>query len=655
MTSRRRIRRTLAVGLALTVLLTSCSSSEDEPDPADPSPTGEAAEGRPVGLGRTITPAQLAERFAGAGIATYPEAGAAEPVTEVETPGATALTQWQVTNMAHQMNSGRGYAGRDLDDLTLAGVPISVVLAAYASAGTTPGAELARELMGDQDWATLALDLVYPDAVVSLFVNDLATDEVAGDARVSPAVARTDQPLTVTPALAAAPLAGGICTDLQNLLSGTLDTIVENLQIKADGGVGGVLATIWNTVIKIAASAAKLVLEALTAPVMKAIRTAASVLAVLSSASALLDPWTVTTKPDPEAVHFAVGSEEPKPVVFTAHVNTAVNFSWPDDVKDCAGAAGVELPDPDSAKDSPVTWTVTDSSAVTTVGKKDTALDANGDATLELTPGTESAEQHDKGDPIISPVGVKADITRTAIGKLSKLIGKVLLAALPDVVADIVGKLLGGLAGATQAKLEKLTQVAGKVSFADINHHGEVEETPPPLETATPSPDCATVDGVDAIPDGTYVGPIELDVVGSGNDVSVKTSGGGEMTVTVAKGKVTGGPWQISFHSEGGSDDDGVKVRIDVDGTMSGKVTGPASAPVAKGSSTIKGTAKVTALGTTQTVPINESSQAADTLTLESTACDAITATWLPSLNAKTSQAGIGIEGIARWTGSRVE
>lgn len=623
---------TLAALLALLLVLTGCSSG------TKPHPAGARA------AGPTMTAARLTDLFAGAGIGTYADARSTTPAKAVTGAGRERLLQWQVETMTRQLRAERGYRGTDLDALVGGPVPISVVLAAYVKAGDTAGAKAARTLMGDQDFDHLATQLVYPDAVLALFVSD-----VAGPAAASAPASATTSPAVFSRAgagqgaPAVAPMAGGICTQLQDFLSGTLDSIVQALQIDAQEGIGGVLASIWNTVISIAASAAKLVVQALTAPVLTAIRAAATVLAVLSSASSLLDPWTITTTADPDPVHFGIGSTG-NTVTVTSKVASAIDFSWPEDVKDCASAANITLPDPGSAKDSPVTWKVQADPGVATVADQDATVGADGTATLHLTTGTETQDDHDHGDFVASPVAVSTDLKRTQINQLLDLVHALLLDALPGPVQGIVAELLGPLKSATQEKLQELLMVSGPVTPLTVNHHTP-GATPTP---ASPSAsDCPAV-GTAVIPDGSWSGPITLDVQGSGPNAQTQSSGSGQLQVIVEHGQVTGGTWALTWHSTGHGSANGASAKVNLDAQISGKVVGTAVKPVVQGNWTITGKATVTS-PVKATVPIDESGHDSEEMTVETTACDAVTGTFVPSFNAHNPMATFN--GTARWVG----
>lgn len=651
MSSPAKSRRTpvLAVLLALLLVLTACSSTDDPGKASTDEPSSSGGEAA------SITTDQLIALLAGAGIATYDDAAATTPVRAVESQGSSRLLRWQAETMTRQLNAKRGYRGTDLDalhpgdggrralrsytgpDAAIVVPPISVVLAAYVKAGKTPGAEASRTLMGDQDFTHHATEIVYPDAVLAFFVNDLAGTRPTATA--GPAA-------YVMPAMA--PAAGGACTQLQDFLAGTLDSIVEALKINATSGVGGVLATIWNTVIEIAASAAQVTLTALTGPVVGLIKKAAGVLAVLSSASSLLDPWTVTTTADPDPVHF--GLEKPSEVTVTSTVDSAIDFTWPADVKDCASAAGVELPDPGSAQGSPVTWKVQAAPEVATAGERDTVVDADGQARLHLTTGTETEADHDKGDLISSPVAVSTDLKRTQIDKLLDLVQSLLIGGLPGPVKEIVGDLLGPLKSSTRAKLTELLSVQGPVTWITVNHHGPApEETP-----STPSPsasDCPAT-GTATIPDGTWEGLITMDVDGKSSGGGFANSKGtGTLRVVVEKGTVKNGTWSLHWKSRGHADTGQAAATVTVDGNVTGKVKGPAAKPVVVGAWSISGRAEITK-PIQQTVPIDESGQDTETMTVETTSCDDVTGTFVPSFNSKDTQASF--TGTARWVGSRV-
>lgn len=635
----RRPRSFLVTMLAMVVLTASCSSPGPGDDQESSPPTT-----------ATATVDGLIDAFAGAGIQTFDKAGDSRPTQAVDAPGAMSLTRWQVDTMTTHLNDHRGYVGRDLDALAGGDVPISIVLAAYLTAAETPGADAARDLMGEQDYAHLAQDIVYPDAVVAIFVNDIASDSSGArpDGTTTPAVLRPGVAM-MTRAVA---YQAGICTTLSNFLTGSLDSIVSALQIDAQDGVSGILASIWNTVVSIAASAAQLLLSALTAPVINAVKGAISILAVLSSASSLLVPWGVGITASANPTTFGVDPAPGNDVEVRAHVETGADFKWPADLVDCASNAGIVLPDPGSAKDSPIEWNYRDLAGVTKEGAREGTIDEAGDATLQFTTLTESQEAADKGALIVSKVTVAPDIKRTAITKLTDLLASLLLDQLPGPVRVIVDQLLGPVKGKAQMELADLLKVSGQVTSVDVEHHGPPPDDPVPPGEEPPSEDCA-VSGPTQIPDGVFKGPIVMDVRGQGGgfDGSADSVGKGTMTVYVKDGKVTGGNWSVGWRSIGNATSAGISTHIDITGKISGSVAGNAQTPFLKGSWSIDGFATVSIGG--GKLPLNFSGNDTEKVTVESTSCDEVTGTFIPSFNSKGGS-DVTFSGKARWTGSRV-
>jgi hypothetical protein len=630
----------LAAGIALCLLLTSCGSTV---------PPGANPPAAPAGTGTSMTADDLVKVFANAGVGTFTTATARTPEQPVAAAGPSSLLRWQVENMARQLNTGRGFVGTDLDDLVGGKVPISVVLAAYLSLAPTSSAKAAREIMGDQDWAHQATHLVYPEAVITLFVNDLARDAASGST-AKPA-AFVNAGFHAVPAVA---MRAESCSQLTSMLSGTLDKIINNLQIEATTGVAGVLAVIWNTAITIAVSAAGTVLGALTAPVVSIIRGAITVLAVLSSASSLLDPWTLTTTASPNPASFGILPAAGTKVVVTTKVNTAADFQWPGDLKNCAQTiTGVELPDPDSTKDSPITWDKADDESLTIDVDEDAKVNETGTATKSFLTGAESAEDAEKGPQLVAVVSVRSNVTRTAIDKLGTLLTGLLLDQLPGPAAGIAAQLLGPLKSTVQTKLEKLTSVEGHAVNVFVIHHGpapkKADDDPPPAAEG-----CVPGDGPKQIPDGTWSGPISLNVRGSdgkGNEDKgfTDSAGSGTMLVKVKDGKVVSGIWNVHWISVGHSTLDGVSSVVKVYGLVKGSVRGFAQKPQLVGTWKIHGAAVFEVGGSHDQIPIDETGAATENMTLTQADCNFVGGKFIPSFNAKGS--GVSFTGTAEWSG----
>ena len=444
--------------------------------------------------------------FAGAGVATYADPSDGEPVEPVAAPGPVKLTGWQLQNMQRQLNSGRGYLGRDLDALTAdtgAGaqpVPISVVLAAWLQAADTPGADAGRELMGERDWAHDALDLTYPDAVLTLFTADLTAETAAGS---------SDLPgESASPAAYVQPPAAGTCSTVSSFIQDSFQNVVNILKFEADGGVTGVLATIWNTIIDIAATAAQIALGAVTSTLMAPIKQVAGVISLLSAASSLLVPWQapiVVTPPgnlQPGVEGEATATIDPGPV------------SWPADLTDCAQVLlGIGLPELGDASGSDATWTVDDQAGTVSYGSTSTTVDSGQKAKLPFSTVPEDPALA-TGPELLHYVAFGVKVERAQVDQLVDLIDGLLVSGLPEPVLTVVKTLLGPLESETRARLAHLASVEGPVTSIFTVRHLPPEPTPPP--GTEPTPDTCAVGPAGTIPDGTWSGPIVMQVVGTG-------------------------------------------------------------------------------------------------------------------------------------------
>jgi len=638
---RARTPKTWVVVVALAMLVTSCSSSDDDgggPGGAVPPSSTSSAEPRTA---TPLTGEDFVEAMARGGIETFAEASAMDPVVPAEAPGPMVLTAWQAETMQRQLAVGRGYLGRDLDAYTsevAEGIPTSVVLAAWISAADTDAAAVARELMGERDYAHLALDIVYPDAVVALFVNDLArggTEAMSGSATASPAAYVATAPAT----------AAGICSDLVDFLSSSLDSVVQSLQVQvAEEGAAAILASIWNTVVSFAASAAEIAIGAFTSALIAPVTRAITLVAVLTEAASLLDPWSIATTVAP-----ADSLGPSTDAVVTSDVQAALEFEWPADLKDCASTlSGVTLPDLGDVSGSPVTWTYVDPWQLTTQGDTDQALDQAGTARLRFATKPPQAGETDEasGSPVAYPLHVRTDAERTQVKKLTDLIADLLLGALPGPARAIVDTLLGPVKSATQAKLAALVSAQGKTLDIQLLRFQQNPDPVPPLVE-----EC-TVGSQTTVPDGTWKGPIVMSVKGQGLTGQAFSGGQGQLKMTVEDGKVKGGTWGVTWHSSGSSTEGGVTAEIEIDGEVGGGVKGSAAKPLVTGSWTISGTATVD-IGGIGPLPLEFSGKASETMTIEEADCAELTGTFIPSFNAKGSPATF--TGTARWTGTRVD
>ncbi|HET6152738.1 MAG TPA: hypothetical protein VFE15_07260 [Marmoricola sp.] len=168
-----------------------------------------------------------------------------------------------------------------------------------------------------------------------------------------------------------------------------------------------------------------------------------------------------------------------------------------------------------------------------------------------------------------------------------------------------------------------------------------------PTDASTACPDIAKA----TIPDGSWTGPITMDVDGKGGSAGFgSTKGTGTMSVVVAGGSVTSGSWSVHWHSQGHADTGQAAATITLTGTIGGTVTGPATKPVLPGTWRIKGTATITK-PVHASSPVDDTGKDSETMAVSSTVCDHVSGTFLPSFNSKDAAATF--TGTARWEGRR--
>lgn len=637
-----RLLRSLVLGLCLTFLLTACGG-KGPVKTVDPAPS----------RAPSTSTDDLVSVFAAHGIGTYEDASARTPVKDVTDAGPTKVLRWQVETMARQVGAGTGYSGNQLDDLIgEKNLPVSAVIAAYLTVQPTSTAKAAAALMGEQDYRHLADRIVYPQAVITLFVNDITRDAAArlkSGETFQQSSFTSSSGYVVKPALAFAE--DGICTHATNFLTNSINALVDTLKAAASTGFWGVLVKIWNTAVEIAGSIAKAIVKTLTEPVLALMRKAAMILAVLTSASSLLDPWSLDVNASPDPASYGIAPAAGTEIDAIAHVSTAVDFTWPNDVKDCAAVAGVTLPDPDSAKGSPITWKTEDPDGVTSLGKVDDKVDDAGNAHLTMTTGVESKEDAAKGDPVVSLVSVSAEVERTQIQDLSKLISAMLIDQLPPGIRSYVQLVFGPLESEINTKLAGLVTVGGLQTNVSVLHHGPAKPDDP---DAPPSAAPCTGSDLSAIPDGTWTGPISMDVKGQGGgaDGSATSAGHGTLTMVVTGGKIASGKWAVDWSSAGTATMNGTSSTIEVRGHVAGKVNGSTAKPSLPGDFAINGKAYVKAGGTTVAVPIDFDGKTTEKMKLLSISCTHVSGSFVPSFNDNAA-GGARFTGSARWEGQK--
>jgi hypothetical protein len=433
------------------------------------------------------------------------------------------------------------------------------------------------------------------------------------------------------------PMAGNVCTDLAAWVQDVLASLFDALKIDASGGgFTGLLADIWNTAVDLAQGAVQGLIKQVTKPVVDAVTGVLAVLGTVAMAASLLKPWTVSVTAKPGTVKFGVNALGEEGAFAAKAVGPP--DPWPADIRDCAQAAGITLPDPSDVSGSKVTWSVTGLPPFGEQLQRADAFAQDGTARLAFRAGTEASA---KGPLLTDTAAATVTIARSDIEQFRNFLTNLLFGGFPGIIGQAVAAIVNALTQPVIDQLAAMVSPSGS-GWVAITHHGPEQECEAPPA------------GI--VPDGTWSGPIALDVAGQPASLSgvILSDGAGQAQMTVAAGKVTGGTWSLQSSASGTVGDGEGSGTLNAAGfTISdGAIGGSAAGPVLTGTGALQGSIIVTAAGMTFDVPINEVHPAGATMTIVEVTCDAVTATFIPSFN---EQAGglASFSGVATWTGRR--
>lgn len=504
-----RSHRLLAAVLATLIVATSCSSD------GTTSPSGEPT---PGGM-RTITesPDDLARAIADSGFGVVASVG--DPLSE----HLVTVTEHQLAVMADEVAAQSGLRGSDLD--AAAPMPpdmpaLSFWIAAWLHDAPTPRAQLAADWYEPEtDW-TQAPQLLYPRAVILMFVADIAEDMD----RTSPPLDPDSQFLIQAASPVASPtqtvlaagefisigddaagggVVGAACEAISTFFGNQIAALFNALRLSdhwlGSGGVfgfiGGLVADLWNTVIGIASDVTVGLVRNLTRPVVEALATAVAVAGVVSQIGTYIQGWNIDVDADPGMIAFAVGSAPDNVGKFEVTPHSAYR-PWQPDLESCARSLGVTLPkllEPGS----PVEWTIKESSpGLIEVTSRDDVIREGAMPVLRYRAGREDS---DDGEFHLNRVDVSARIPRAELHNVLALVRNRLNAtidwivsstlrvpALADVVAAEIHRLLGPVlkdldAAVTGQLAGTPLVVQGTTNLIVINH------TPTTTTTSTTS------------------------------------------------------------------------------------------------------------------------------------------------------------------------
>jgi hypothetical protein len=411
------------------------------------------------------------EALARAGVGVYAAPGDAQPIAPVDGEHSPVrVVAWQARNLALELNARGGQIGSDLDGLVDAGtdaIAPSHVLAAYATAGSTPGAALARALIGKPDPSEAAA-AVYPMVVPLLVVADLTRGSVQSQtfrlalepsAHGSGSGAAEGQGRQV---LADPPPLYSWCFDLKDFINTTVWQALIALSKADEGTPARQLAEEIRDYLhgKTTGSDA----DKQVKDVIASIHKAAQLLAIASQMISLLKPWAVRVDADPPATRFGVGDE-----VVQGQIRVRVDFggleAWPEDLGLCASDAGYFLPAL-TAKDEYVGWDLIQRpDKLISTFHSELKLDGDGQVVMAYATNQESPE-------VAAGQERKGRLTVNAFVELSSIHDSVdfLFSRVNDLLNALPAEALDGIADDLYERLYVLLKSTGQRNVTIIYH-----------------------------------------------------------------------------------------------------------------------------------------------------------------------------------------
>jgi len=550
-TRTRRSQRRLATGWAATVLslslvLTGCT------DGGGTESSGGVTGSAPPRVYDQAAHSAFVAELAGVGVGVYP-VGSAEPVVTPAAPvSAVRLTTQQAETAGLGGFEHAGIRGRDLDELVpaepmMAGydpIPSSLLVAAWSQTATSGPAALAKRLLGEQNWSNYG-DIVFPLAVLTLFVADVVTP---GNFAPVEAVSPDAGPdLVVRPAAAVS-----TCEQVKGFIGDAIGRVFDVIgYVKVSVVRGSFLERALIFIGNLGAVALNLGIDALhtivvegtelaLSPVVNAITSIASLIAVVTQVVLFLSPWVATIRPVPGIV---TRGESTQPGLFRVEVSNGIGVPdhWPPEIEGCARAANVTLPNL-KPQGAPVTWTLGPQTPLAaaphvTRVKESTTLNADGAATLDFVSVPEPPDVAANDEVLYDGhVDVTVALHRNDLDELHTVITAEILSLVPPLVARFFGKAIRDvLDPRLKSLLAPLTRLRDQSvrGFLAVNYHAKPTPTPTPVPSTKPTraripEDCpsgakvghgATSAGVQRAPEGTacaYVVPGERCILGIG-------------------------------------------------------------------------------------------------------------------------------------------
>jgi hypothetical protein len=441
---------------------------------------------------------------------------------------ATALvvTELQADRIIAEAAVGAGLTGAQIDAIAPVDPTypsMSYVLAAYISADDLPGElrgpALVRDLYpADTDW-THPRELVFPTAVLALFVEDMMTaaldessfvgsDPADASSAPRPRSGVGDIGPRIQPAAHA--VVDAPCSAVTGFIASTIQSLFDVLRvipgaitkINELGIFGQIIAAILNHAIGLAQSVVEGLVATITAPVLNAIRVG---LSGLGTATLVLSYFTnerLVVKAAPaDHTAFAIDPAPGTKGTFTASTKSLTD-KWPQALVDCAKVSGAEIP-PLIREGDPANWSLTAGDSLIALDSASTKITAAKTAEMGFTTGTEDAETA-KGPEITEAARVSVTVPRKEVGDFLDLAAKQVENAKNDILAKVPELFRGAattvlnaaidpIVASMRASLEGVAGGIGMLNLAGegyvwVTHHQPKEPDPEPAPAPDPEP-----------------------------------------------------------------------------------------------------------------------------------------------------------------------
>jgi len=444
------------------------------------------------------------EALALVGVGTYASPDDDESIVPVTgTPSPLKYLLWHARTMAVELSCRNGLTGAELDSLLnefQSGIRPSVLVGGYAKAVNSPGADIARGLLGKRDWSHRD-EIRLPALVQALVAGELLRDLASGSAQAHRQALTFLGSDRVATGVNVRRQTGPLCQQISIFVTTMLAGVARTLEFGTDPALHSPFFTdLWIGMVSIG-EAARTGLTDLTQENIAEIISVVTTVVVATQVLGLVQPWSVHVRPDPTRTRFGVGAELVSGSIF-ADVISSGQEDWPEDLRACAAEAGIDLPSVEDAganshwdvRESPID--LISGLAIFGPGEGDNPTATRiAMYTTNQEPAEVATHQETDGE-----VDVTVSILRHDLDDLRAKLLDALLPTLPEFITNtLVPVLAVGIATDLIPRLRTAAIATGSASIVVTYHDPESDATPAPESGCVAYGDWNLDDMVEAI------------------------------------------------------------------------------------------------------------------------------------------------------------